>query len=118
MTIVTLPLPRTKENAPGNAKAVAQLIRDAVNPPAYPGPSPANGDTCTMCGTTPPSGQLNKIVIDTAANTGVMIGIDVCTHEHLGPALHDLLARERAGTHPNKASRVQRLQDAITALGC
>jgi hypothetical protein len=118
MTEPPLPYPRKKKYAPGNAMAVAVLLRDATDP-SFDGPSPANGVRCTQCNTKPRRRQqLNKIVIDPVADIGVMIGIDVCTHDHLGPALHQLLALERADNNPDKTARTQRLLNAIAALDC
>jgi hypothetical protein len=93
------------------------MIRDALNPAIFVGPHPAAGDSCTMCGRTPPSDMLYKIILDIVANEFVLIGIDVCTTEHLLKALNDLLTAERAGAHRHQSVRIRRLEDALAAIG-
>ncbi|MGO9581543.1 MAG: hypothetical protein ACLP36_01915 [Acidimicrobiales bacterium] len=115
--MTTLPLPhrRTVRNAPRNAQVLAERIRDG-NAPAVVGPQPARGETCTMCGRTPPSGQLFEIVTDSAADHGVRIGIGRCHRHHLGRALRTLLARERALRDPARATGIARLEQALQQL--
>lgn len=116
MPVITLPHARTQENGPLNAVALATQIRDALNPPIYVGPADAGDESCTMCGRTPPSGKLYKIIVDVVNDWFVLIGIDICRGEHLAKALNDLLATERMGTHRHKAARIRRLEDALAAI--
>lgn len=116
MPIISLSQPRTVDNAPANAREVASLILDVLNPPIFVGPYPAAGGSCTMCGRTPPSNKLYKIIVDIGADEFVLIGIDVCTTQHLLKAVSDLLNSERTSTHRHRAARVRRLEDALAAI--
>ena len=69
-----------------------------------------------MCGTRPPTDTLYKIIVNMINDEFVLIGVDVCTTEHLLKAIEDLLGAERAGTHRHKASRIRRLEDALAAI--
>jgi hypothetical protein len=116
MPVITLPHPRSVQNAPTNGDALAVMMRDSLNPPVFVGPHPAGGDSCTMCGRTPPSDMLYKIIVNTVTDGFVLIGIDVCTTEHLVKAIENLLVAERAGTHRHGASRIRRLENALAAI--
>jgi hypothetical protein len=115
MTSVTLPSPRTVRNARRNASALAEMIRDGRTP-AYNGRQSANGGRCAMCGRMPPSNQLYQIVLDSGADTGVLIGIGVCHRRYLGRALRSLLARERSLVDQTHADGIARLEEAIRVI--
>jgi hypothetical protein len=116
MPVITLPHPKTVDNAPANASEVATMVRDALNPPVFVGPHPVAHESCTMCGRTPPTGRLYKIIVDVIRNDFVLIGIDVCATQHLLNALNDVLSAERLGAHRHKAARIRRLEDAMAAI--
>ncbi len=97
------------------AMVIAELIRDGRTP-AHNGRQSANSERCTMCVRTPPSDQLYQIVLDTMADTGLLIGIGACHRRYLGRALRALLARERSRVDPARAGGIARLEEAIRAI--
>jgi hypothetical protein len=116
LPVITLTHPRTVDNAQANASALAKMISGALNMPVFVGPHPANGQSCTMCGRAPPSDMLYKIVVDVINDQFVLIGIDICTTQHLVDALNELLAAEMRNAHRHRSARIRRLEDALAVI--
>ena len=114
MPIATPPFPATVYNAAANNRWVAEQIRD--NPNSDVNGRTRTGARCTCCSRKPPSGELCEVVIDSATNLVVQVGVGVCHYHLLRAELVRLLASERAGTHPQKAQRISRIQNAISKL--
>jgi hypothetical protein len=69
-----------------------------------------------MCNRRPPSTRLAQVCLDTVADIGVRVGIDVCHRRLLVAELRVLLADEVALAVPARVDIVRQLRQAITQL--
>jgi len=64
----------------------------------------------------PPSDELCEILLDPTSNQYARIGIGRCHFEFFREELDKLLQAERNGNHPDKGTRIARLEAGIAAL--
>jgi len=115
MPSVAFPHRSTRRNAPFNNRWLAKEFLERPRS-AIVARQAAYCERCGACNRKPPSDELCEIVLDRTLNLTARIGIGRCHHDFFRSALQDLLRAEHAGTHPNKAARILKLQNGIASL--
>lgn len=115
MPLATMPHQPTVQNAPANNAWLAQQVRDRAGARVN-GRQSAHGGRCSCCGRKPRSNELCEVVLDPASNLVARIGIGRCHFSYFRSSLVSLLHAAQQGTHPQRAQRMHRLQQAIAAL--